>query len=130
MKKKVISCIFAYLCSITQITKADFCRPCVGRVHHKEQPCCPRLAPPHIAYDFANEFNEKKVWMEFRNGDWYMCTQRLRFNRDYFNTTPNITCTKAYPTQIHKNAPEGSHCWRSGNRTICQNDMGDITVHG
>ena len=93
-------------------------------------PCCPRLAPPDIAYDYSQEFNEKKVWLELRHGEWFICSQRLPFLRDPFYATPNITCTKAYPTMKPDNAPEGARCWRSGKRTICQNDAGEMTVHG
>ena len=131
MNKHIKIVVFAYLCIFTSQLPANYCKPCrpCTRANYTG-PCCPRVAPPQIAYDFSQQFNEKKVWMEFRNGEWYICTQRLPFYRDPFYVTPNITCTKAHPTQIPDNAPENARCWRSQKRTVCLNEAGDMTVHG
>jgi hypothetical protein len=128
---KIIKPIFlAYLCFfVTPLTANNHCQTCNGPANYRG-PCCPRLAPPQTAYDFSQQFNEKKVWMEFRNGEWYICTQRLPLYREMFYVTPNIVCTKAHPAPAPDNAPEGAHCWRSGKRTVCRNDAGEMTVHG
>lgn len=100
-------------------------------------PCCPRVAPPRMAYDFSKQFNEKKVWVEWRHGEPWICTQPVPLRHDLFyeRDTKNIVCTRAHPVAEPQNGHklEGARCWRSKNAgkttIICQNDAGEITVH-
>lgn len=121
--------ITAHYCS-TGTCRDDSCQNGTAPCQRGPGPCCPRVAPPAIAYDFSQEFNEKRVWMELRQGEWYICTQRVPLRHDLFYVTPNIVCTKAHAVPKQENAPEGARCWRSGKRTVCQNSAGEVTVHG
>jgi hypothetical protein len=85
---------------------------------------------PATGYDFSQQFNEKRYWIEsnIRTGKPQVCYQRLGLYPAFYQSD-KIRCFPAQTTENPKNAPEGAHCWIADNVIVCQDEHGRVTVH-
>jgi hypothetical protein len=85
---------------------------------------------PVTGYDFSQQFNEKRYWIEanVRTGEPQMCYQRLGLYPEFYKSD-KIRCFPARPVARPKNAPEGAQCWIADNVIVCQDPGGRVTVH-
>ena len=85
---------------------------------------------PATGYDFSQQFNEKRYWIEsnVRTGAPQICYQRLGLYPEFYKSD-KIRCFPAHAVARPDNAPDGAQCWKADNVIVCQDPGGRVTVH-
>jgi hypothetical protein len=85
---------------------------------------------PVTGYDFSQQFNEKRYWIEtnVRTGEPQICFQRMGLYPEFY-LSADIRCFPAVSVERPQSAPESARCWLAEKVVVCQDGSGRITVH-
>lgn len=116
--------ILVLFVSIGTYTTINFNQQCCGEF------CPPQAPDPITVYDFSQQFNEKKYWLETneQTGEAQICSQRLGIYPEFYRSA-KIYCSPARQVPCPPGTPEHCTCWAADSIIFCYDNItGDVRV--